>query len=135
MVIPVDVGFSESKDADIAVVHAVYRFFPFCCAVSSGKAIYVLVKHAECVLVGVCPDCVPMRYVVALQEYYWLKRVLSLCQYACFAEWSGAYLCEYVFPGLARWLWAMLFSLSMLCGFLWCAVAWLWDASFSLLVS
>ena len=78
VVIPVDVCFSESKDTDIPVVHAVYRFFPFCCAISSGKAIYVLVKHAECVLVVVCPDCVPVRYAVALREYYWLKRVLSL---------------------------------------------------------
>ena len=58
-VVPVDVYFSESKDANVPVVHAVYRFFPFCCAISSGKAVYVLVKYAKCVLVGICPDCVP----------------------------------------------------------------------------
>ena len=113
VVVTVDVCFSESEDADLPVVHAGDRFFPFCCAVTSGKAVYVLVKRAKCVLVIVCPDCVPMRYVVALRVYFWLKRVLSLCRYACFAEWSGAYLCENVFPSLVRWLCAMLFCLVM----------------------
>ena len=131
VVVPVDVCFGKSEDTDLPVVHAGDRFFPFCCAVTSGKA----VKHAKCVLVGVCPDCVPMGYIVALRKYDWLEHALSRRGGAWFPGWSGAYLCEYVFPDLTRWLWVVLFCLSLLCGFLWCAVAWLWDASFSLLVS
>ena len=53
VLIPVNVCFSKSEGADIPVVHAVYRIFPVCCANSSGKAVSVLVEHAECALVGV----------------------------------------------------------------------------------
>ena len=84
-VIPVDVYFSESKDANVPVVHAVYRTFPFCYAISSGNAIYVLVEHSECVLVGVCPDCVPVGYIFAG----------ILLVEACFVSASGR-----LFPGV-----------------------------------
>ena len=59
VVVPVNVCFGESEDTDLPVVHSGDRFFPFCCAITSGKAVYVLVKHAKCVLVSVCPDCSP----------------------------------------------------------------------------